>query len=250
MEFEKQNIEWKESWRDEYLAWICGYANAQGGILYIGKNDNGEIIGINDAKKLLENLPNTISNILGITVDVNLLSENGLNYIEIIVESYTNPISFKGEYHYRTGSTKQTLKGATLNKFLLAKNGQKWDSVTLSSIKITDLENSSFDYFRKNAISSRISQISEDNNDILENLYLLDNSLLKRAAVLLFHQTPEKYITGAYIKIGFFRSDEDLAFQDEIKGSLFTQIEKTIDLLETKYFQATISYQKLKRIET
>ena len=33
---EKQNIEWKESWRDEYLKWICGFANAVGGKLYIG----------------------------------------------------------------------------------------------------------------------------------------------------------------------------------------------------------------------
>lgn len=23
---ENQNIEWKESWRDEYLKWICGFA--------------------------------------------------------------------------------------------------------------------------------------------------------------------------------------------------------------------------------
>ena len=38
---EKQNIEWKEIWKDEYLAWICGFANAQGGTLYIGKNDYG-----------------------------------------------------------------------------------------------------------------------------------------------------------------------------------------------------------------
>ena len=22
---ESQNIEWKESWRDEYLKWICGF---------------------------------------------------------------------------------------------------------------------------------------------------------------------------------------------------------------------------------
>ena len=28
---ESQNIEFKESWRDEYLKWICGFANAQGG---------------------------------------------------------------------------------------------------------------------------------------------------------------------------------------------------------------------------
>ena len=26
---ENQNIEWKESWRDEYLKWICGFANAK-----------------------------------------------------------------------------------------------------------------------------------------------------------------------------------------------------------------------------
>ncbi len=30
---ESQNIEWKESWRDEYLKWICGFANA--GRLYL-----------------------------------------------------------------------------------------------------------------------------------------------------------------------------------------------------------------------
>ena len=31
MNKETQNIEFKESWRDEYLKWICGFANAQGG---------------------------------------------------------------------------------------------------------------------------------------------------------------------------------------------------------------------------
>ena len=38
---EHQNIEWKQSWRDEYLKWICGFANAQGGTLVIGKKDRG-----------------------------------------------------------------------------------------------------------------------------------------------------------------------------------------------------------------
>ena len=28
----------KESWRDEYLKWLCGYANAHGGTLFIGKD--------------------------------------------------------------------------------------------------------------------------------------------------------------------------------------------------------------------
>jgi len=33
---ESQNTEFKLSWHDEYLKWICGYANAKGGTLYIG----------------------------------------------------------------------------------------------------------------------------------------------------------------------------------------------------------------------
>ena len=28
---ENQNVEYKETWRTEYLKWICGFANAQGG---------------------------------------------------------------------------------------------------------------------------------------------------------------------------------------------------------------------------
>lgn len=28
---ETQNIEWKSKWEDDYLEWVCGYANAQGG---------------------------------------------------------------------------------------------------------------------------------------------------------------------------------------------------------------------------
>ena len=52
MNTESQNIEFKESWRDDYLKWICGFANAQGGILYIGIKDNGDICGVQDAQNL------------------------------------------------------------------------------------------------------------------------------------------------------------------------------------------------------
>lgn len=53
---EHQTMEYKESWHDEFLEWICGYANAYGGTLFIGKNDNGEVVGLNDKniKKLLK----------------------------------------------------------------------------------------------------------------------------------------------------------------------------------------------------
>ena len=41
---ESQSLERESSWPDEYLKWICGFANAHGGVLVIGKNDRGELI--------------------------------------------------------------------------------------------------------------------------------------------------------------------------------------------------------------
>ena len=29
-------VEFKRSWRDEWLKWICAFANSEGGTLYIG----------------------------------------------------------------------------------------------------------------------------------------------------------------------------------------------------------------------
>ena len=54
---EAQNIEWKQSWRDDYLRWICGFANADGGTLVIGKNDSGQVVGVDNATKLLVDIP-------------------------------------------------------------------------------------------------------------------------------------------------------------------------------------------------
>jgi ATP-dependent DNA helicase RecG len=38
-QFESQHTEWKESWRDDLLRWVSGFANAEGGRLEIGRND-------------------------------------------------------------------------------------------------------------------------------------------------------------------------------------------------------------------
>ena len=136
---EAQNIEWKQSWRDEYLRWICGFANAEGGMLVIGKNDSGEVVGVDNAAKLLVDIPNKVRDILGIVVAVNLHTQAGRDWLEIVVDAYPSPISYKGEYHLRSGSTKQELRGAALDRFLLRKLGRHWDGVPVPHVAMTDL---------------------------------------------------------------------------------------------------------------
>ena len=74
-------MEWKWSWQDEFLKWLCGYANTEGGILYIGVNDDGYVVGIKDSKRMLEGLPNKIHDKLGIIASINIHKANGAENI-------------------------------------------------------------------------------------------------------------------------------------------------------------------------
>ncbi len=65
--YESHRTEFKSVWKDEYLKQICGFANADGGKLYIGIEDNGDVIGLKHSKKLLEDIPNKIVSLLSRT---------------------------------------------------------------------------------------------------------------------------------------------------------------------------------------
>ena len=136
---ERQNVEYKSSWHDKYLEWICGFANAQGAVMYFGVNDDHEIIGLDNVDRLMEDIPNKIVTTMGIVVDVNLHEQDGLEYIEVVIEPSNIPINYKGKYYYRSGSTMQELRGPALQQFVLKKMGRSWDDVTYDSATIDDL---------------------------------------------------------------------------------------------------------------
>lgn len=258
MKAESQDIEYKESWRDEYLKWICGFANAKGGKLYIGVDDNGRVIGLEktEAHRLTEDIPNKVRDVLGIIVDVNLLEENDLFYIEISVPVYSNPINYKGQYHYRSGSTKQELKGNALNQFLLERTGLHWDEYLVPDVRIDELSDEAFTRFRKEAAKNhRVDEnvLTDANEGILQNLRLIDKRThqLQRAAVMLFHSDPESFVNGAYVKLGFFvEGDDNLVFQDEVHGPLMLQVDMVMALLKERYLIYAISYEKNHRKES
>jgi len=198
---ESQHTEWKQSWRDEYLKWICGFANAEGGILVIGRNDKGEDVGISNAQKLLEDLPNRIRDLLGIVVEINLLENNSLQVIEIRVEPHPYPVSYKGQYHLRSGSTKQELKGAALDSFLLKKQGLHWDGIPVPDVSLSDtLNEDSIQFFRDKAVhTGRMDDgiQTEASESLIEKLQLKEKHYLKRASLLLFSDQAEQWVNDS-----------------------------------------------------
>jgi ATP-dependent DNA helicase RecG len=320
-EQESQTIEWKWAWQEDYLKWLCGYANTDGGVLNIGVNDDGYVVGIENSKKMLEALPNKINDKLGIiagiqvhsvygaenicygenipedvknklinqyatgavridniSVDdkryrslVKIADENKIwedangyrEYISIEIIKYPFAISCDGKYYKRSGSTLHELNGFELQNFLLERAGKTWDAVPIPGVSVGDLSKMALEEFRRKAVKSgRMSEAEVDIEDetLLRNLKLFDGKFLTRAAVLLFHPEPETFATGAYIKIGYFAKVgafgadseiiEDLQYQDVIDGPLILQVDKSIDLIFSKYFKGLVYYEGVQRTET
>ena len=249
---ESQNIEWKSKWKDEYLEWICGYANAQGGKIYIGCDDDGNVVGLPNAWKLLEDIPNKIRDAMGIIVGVNLLTHGSKEYLEIDVPAYPIGISCKGVYYYRSGSTRQILTGPALEAFLMRKRGATWDNLPLPAFSMADVDDGVVSKFKSLAAKKgrmETSLLDEPKEVLLDKLHLKNGDYLTNAAMLLFSSDPERYQTGAYIKIGYFENDAELLYQDEIHGSILEQVDKALDVIYLKYMRAKIRYEGVQRIE-
>ena len=249
---ESQNIEYKSSWHDEYLDWICGFANAQGGKIYIGKNDSGNVIGIADYKDLMEKIPNKIKNLMGIIAEVNLLQEGELHYIEINVQHYSVPISLRGRYFYRSGSVKQELTGAALNEFLLKRAGQTWDNVIEPRATFADIDEKSVKaYIVMSKEKGRLPDVEGlTTEEIFDKLRLTENGQLKRAAIILFGKDPCRFYTNVFVKIGrFAKDDADLRYQDVEEGNIIVLLRNVLERLDQKYLIKQITFEGMYRIE-
>lgn len=249
---ESQNIGYKASWRDEHLKWICGFANANGGKLYIGIDDKGKVTGIDNHHKLLVDLPNKFRDILGVYAEVNLLEEKGKHYLEIIVPRYDVPISVRGMYYVRAGSTLQELKGPALNEFILKRTGKTWDDIPEQRASIYDIDESSIKQFLKDARTVKRINVEDDIgiSDLLEKLRLLEDGHLKRAAVVLFGKDPGKFYPNMAVKIGKFgETDADLKFHEVIEGNLIQLKDGLGEMLNAKFFIHPIDFMGMQRVE-
>lgn len=251
---EKQNIEWKESWRDEYLQWVSGFANANGGRLIIGKNDNGIIVGVEKYKKLMEDLPSKIKNGLGIVCEVNLYDEQDKYFIEIIVKSFTEPISYKGKFYFRSGSTNQLLNGASLKEFLIKSLNIVWDETIVPETTIDDIDLEAIEYFKQKAIIAGRLPLLDKNTSaetVLRKLDLINKKgEFTKACLILFGRNPKNIDITAYLKIGRFGdSNAELLAQDVIECCAIDMADKTMEILDKKYIIRDISYDGLQRVE-
>lgn len=251
---ENQNLDFKKIWKDEYLKYVSGFANSEGGVLLVGVDDSGNVIGVDNAKKLLEDLPNKIVSTTGVIPEVSLIEDGGKEYIRIYIGRSNTPVTYNGRLYFRSGSTLQEMDGMAAQNFLLNKMGISWDARIIEGTSTNDIDPSAINYFVRKGISK--GRLAEDTaNDsiekILGNLKLMsEDGRMTMAALLLFGKDPQKYCLNARFKIGRFGNEAgELITQDLIDGNLIQMADRVMNVLSSKYLVRPIHYEGMERVE-
>ncbi len=189
---------------------------------------------------------------MGISTEVNLHYENDKYFIEIVTQPYSVPISVRGRYYFRSGSTKQELIGASLNEFLLKKSGKTWDDVIEPRVSFVDINEKAVAIFLK--ASENAGRLPENDGlalpELLEKLRFTENGQLKRAAIVLFGKEPAKFYPNTFVKIGRFgKDDADIKFQETEEGGLIGLLQAVLNQLNHKFLTRPIEFEGIHRIE-
>jgi ATP-dependent DNA helicase RecG len=223
MNNENQHIEYKRVWKDEYLKWVCGFANAQGGKMIIGIADDGAVIGVSHIHQRLEDIPNKIVMMLGIVPTINHVVLEGKDIIEINIEHSNIPIAYRGVFYFRSGATNQELRGVALQQFLMKMFGKSWEDMPCYGATMADIDRDAIRYFLKKGVEQgRMPQDAESSSaeDVISNLGLMEDGVPCNGAILLFGKYPQRrFVTSSY-KIGRFGSNNyDLLSQEVVDGN-------------------------------
>lgn len=216
-----QNIEYKNEWKDEYLALICGFANARGGMLYIRA----------EGKSPAEAMKDRVRKALGIGIRVKALEKNGESWLELTVPTCSVAVSWKGSYFYRGGEETIALTDTELERFLLNRRGKSWDDLTRLDFTQKDMDSGALARFQKSALLAgrmEARDLNAPEPELIRQLHLVSHDLLTNTAALLFAKRPDRLFPGAYIQLDLSEGENRHA---EIRGGLQQQVDEAMALL-------------------
>lgn len=227
---ESESVEFKESFGDEALQTIGAFANAYGGVIFIGIEDSGKICGLKIGKKTLEDIANRIQENTDprLQPSISIIKHEKESIVVVKVSPVTGiPVSVRGRYFRRTGRTNQRMSHEEIMQRMVSSTGLSWDAFVEPSTTIEDLDADEINRFVNTIKRKGRLPIPEQatSQDVLRKLELVKNDVPTRAALLLFGKNPGSYFPSAFLKLGRFRSPTHIVDDREIHGTLMAQLD-------------------------
>jgi ATP-dependent DNA helicase RecG len=257
---ESSTVEWKQSLSEikEIVETVAAFSNTEGGNVFAGVSNNGEIAGVQIGKGTLENLANQISQHTDPKIHprISVRKTAGKEVVVIHVRKSIDGLTLAfGRPYIRVGKTTMKMSKDEYERLILEKHGDKFqfDFQPCKSAGLKDIDPGKVQWFLNKAREMRGFDIPSKISvkEALERLDLLYKNKLTNAAVLLFGKNPQKYFAQASIRCGRLKGVSGGNFIDMkvIGGTIPQQREDVMKFIvehikHAVYFDANRRYDK------
>jgi ATP-dependent DNA helicase RecG len=234
-------IEFKESMKHLDKE-IVALANASGGRIFAGVDDDGKIKGIkitNELKSQVQDIANNCDPLINIKLSV-------FNDVLIInvPESSDKPHKCSSGFYLRKGANSQKMKREEIVDFIFSQGKRKFDSLPHKNFKLREVDKNILrDFLKKAGVEEKLPV-----HGTLFNLGVLHTKrLVNNAGVLFFSKSPKRYFINAYITCARYLGTDKVEILDRVdfEGNLISQVEEAVKFVRRN---TRLSY-KIKNIQ-
>jgi len=225
---EGQFIEFKESFDKSLPKEIVAFANASGGIIYLGVTDAGTMKGIDVTNRLKSQIQDIAYN-CDPSIIINLFEKDNILAIEV-AEGKNKPYSCSNGFYMRMGANSQKMTRNEILALAIKSGKVRFDEQICANFDWKDFDDEKFTYYLKLAgISYNLPK-----EEILQNLRVLTAEGFTNAGVLYFAKEPYKYIITSKIRCVHFNDDirVDILDKKEVDRGIIGNIEYAINYLK------------------
>ncbi len=196
---ESKTVELKEKYTKSLLRTVSAFSNYHDGTIYIGINDQGDVVGfsrVNEEKISIENSINSM-----ITpkpfFDINVLEIDNKNVLEIVVSKGDNgPYYYQNTAYMRNDTSTIPVDGTNLTRLILNSKNLTYDQLNVSQTEL------SFNYLKDKL--SLVLNIKDTNKAVLTTLGLYNGKSYNNGALLL---SDDGSISQSFVDIARFKLD-------------------------------------------
>ena len=216
---------------------VCAFANAAGGVLLIGVNDQNQIVGVTIDNAKRSAIQNSLSDITPqLPCSLTFVEVDGKNIGVIEVPSGENkPYVLSGAIYVRIGPNSQKLTTAEqMRDFFQQADKIYFDEVSCPEFNPDSMVDNEFLQLFKTEARLGAS-VSDD--QIFSNLKLQNNtSEFKNGAVLFFGKNPEAIMDTAILRCVAYRGKDKRFIIDDkpYGGNLYAQFRQAMEWLRSK----------------
>ena len=228
--FENQNIEFKQEYVSDIRKEVIGFANADGGVVYVGIRKDGVIMGVEDPDSVMLQIVNSLKDSIAPDVmpfvKVQTEQLEGKQVVEIYVTTGTNRPYYLREkglkpsgVYVRKGSSTQPMTEEGIREMIIQNSGRSFEACRSINQELT---------FREFTAQMEARSIAIGPAQMKTLKLIGEDGLYTNLALLLSDQCETT------IKVALFQGIDKEIFRDrkEFSGSILKQLEDVYEFID------------------